>query len=360
MLAMFTKRKLLAGATALSLVTLIVGSTFTWTSLNSQRLNEWRGTSSSEGPGGSLHDDHDNNTPNDPHKDVYIENWGDNLLVARIKLSEYMETGDKNSNAGSIDNTTLVRNANDTATSLLPNTISPDNKIIFTTHIPAASVADCGLDFHTYWNWAMGGSKYYMPASSGDIAAAKASNSSILTDITGYDANSAGAKQTLDCSVITMADYLALPAASQLANNYWIMDTDGWAYWSQLIAPGTATGLLLHTVDRTSEPIDGMYYYAINVKAQMADLTGLYGILKANASNSNTNALTASVTSALTSTPIPDDFTDWITGAAGTEKATTDAANLLGKLFVNAVASGDLAGIDQGQAQTAVNALIGQ
>jgi len=340
--ALFTKRKMLTVATALSLITLIVGSTFTWTSLNSQKVNEWRGSSTITGPGGSLHDDHDNTDGKDKKKHVYIENWGDAILYCRIKLSEYMEMGNPGQNTGSIDVAKNLRNTNNTSTPLLDGTVLADRSIVWTPHVPDTSIADCGKDFHKYFTWSMGGQKWFMPATDSDKQNASQENGSVLSDPKGeYNANTPGAKQTLPSKIISMADYNALSDQGQL-DYYWVIDTDGWCYWSQQLRPGKTTGLLLNEVTRTNEPIKKDYYYAVNVEAEMADYT--FGFPRALQSATPTT---------------PDDFTNWITGAAGVEKATPEAAQLLKDMFLRAVEEGDYGtNVDVNQAEQTIDQII--
>ena len=83
-------------------------------------------------------------------------------------------------------------------------------------------------------------------------------------------------QKTLNAKVITMAEYNSL--SDKLAFEGWVYDSDGWAYWSQPIAPGTATGLLLDKIDyATKNSATGREvsvipqqdsYYAINAVAQ--------------------------------------------------------------------------------------------
>ena len=86
------------------------------------------------------------------------------------------------------------------------------------------------------------------------------------------------AATTETAKVITMAEWKALPAAPSVPGSTagntkadikaWVYDTDGWAYWSQPIAPKTATGLLLDKIAQTSATLDGEWYYAINAVGQ--------------------------------------------------------------------------------------------
>ena len=73
------------------------------------------------------------------------------------------------------------------------------------------------------------------------------------------------AKSTLNGTVMTMAEW---KEAGSRPGNYWVYDTDGWAYWANPIAPGEATGLLLDKIELKKDLAD--WYYAINVEGQFA------------------------------------------------------------------------------------------
>ncbi len=53
-----------------------------------------------------------------------------------------------------------------------------------------------------------------------------------------------------------------------ILGDYWVYDTNGWAYWASPVVPETATGLLLDEVDIVREPLDD-WYYAINVVSEI-------------------------------------------------------------------------------------------
>ncbi len=76
------------------------------------------------------------------------------------------------------------------------------------------------------------------------------------------------AKVTEPGTVMTMQQWID---AGQIPGPYWVVDTDGWAYWAQAIQPGTATGLLLDEINLTYE-IDNDWYYAIDVIGDFASL----------------------------------------------------------------------------------------
>lgn len=105
------------------------------------------------------------------------------------------------------------------------------------------------------------------------------------------------AKETLNAGVISMEQWLARDDDKK-TGNFWVWDTDGWAYWASPIQPGTATGLLLDQIQRTATPIgtEGTeWYYGINVVAQFItadDLgnetgTGFYNNAKGTAPSAN-------------------------------------------------------------------------
>lgn len=80
--------------------------------------------------------------------------------------------------------------------------------------------------------------------------------------------------KTPGSTVISMAEWEEKPM-SQRIGNFWVYDTDGWAYWAAPIDPITdeetfsTTGLLLNHVETISSPAGKQAYYAINVVAQM-------------------------------------------------------------------------------------------
>ena len=86
---MSTKTKKVVSAAAATVLSslLLLGGTLAWQSISQQALNE---ASSEVNPGGRLHDDF-NGVSN---KDIYVENFADEPIYARIRLLEYLEVGD--------------------------------------------------------------------------------------------------------------------------------------------------------------------------------------------------------------------------------------------------------------------------
>jgi len=326
MLEFFSKRKAMAAITCVLMMSLLVAATFAWTNFSAQQINEFRGVgsgSSTSGYGGSLRDDHAENLE---RKDVFVENWGDRALLVRVKLSEYMEIGP---NAGSLtlENGMKFRNADNESTPLVENSINPDGSIIFSPHIATTAPNICELGFHDFWEWTMGGRKWYMPATDEQIQEARRNGgSSVIQDLQEYDENTPGARQTLDGTVILMEDWLRLPSDNN--DNFWVLDSDGWAYWASALRPNTSTSLLMSRVDMIEYPPD-YYMYGIHVQLELASFGQAFSSALAQIDASDI-------------TPIiedPNDFRIWIRGI-GTEQASPDAVQLLRRIFENAAEEG--------------------
>jgi len=300
---MALKRKATAAIATFSLVALIVSGTFAWTNLNSQRVNEWRGAGSpGTGPGGTLHDDHNNDVDNDQNKQVYIENWGNEPLYVRVKLGEYMEvgTGSGLKSLGYDPSTGQpARNPGNQSTPILgltgnANLIDyPDKwKVVwYGDRLNVSGDNPTGIApwyrLSSYWDWQTGGQKYYYPAPESSWTDKNYIDQSSPDDLTAASVNSDGvkAKQTLKATIMSME---AWKAADSPIGNYWVIDrSDGWAYWASALQPGDATGLLLDKVIMAKTAgnyaqyfdLSKSYYYGINVHAEMATKDGTEGDL---------------------------------------------------------------------------------
>ena len=297
------KKKVLFSFLALALTAAIMlTGTFAWQSISQEALNEIG--ENGLNVGGRLHDDFDGE-----NKDIYVENFGNEPILARVRLDEYMEIG---SGAGTKDGD----EGENKATPVVADT-DIDDVNTWTTHIPAATdVTDCdkeGTRLHTYFDWEMGGSTIFMPTfnKNKDSLAADVNGTwggpdgdpnteeDNFTDyqeytdqqqVTGdavYDADDNNvdegedsqegtnhktveethtAKPTQTGTVITMAKW---KEDGSKPGKYWVYDTDGWAYWAEAIQPGEATSLLLSKISLKKEMMDD-WYYGINAVAQFA------------------------------------------------------------------------------------------
>lgn len=318
-----TKRKAFTAILAVVMaVCIIFGGTFAWQSINQEALNE---VSSLRNPGGRLHDDFveitydaDGNKVYQTmtfDKDVYVENftsYADNgvQVFARVRLDEYMEfgVGAGNEDATNRDVKSLVHGA------------KLEDKNTWTTYVPGEnSVFNAENPFSEYWNWEINTDKdkandgvvTYLPTFNKNKDSLEADiNGTFDADFTDYtkytdgqavpgkavydaddddadeivennwDADTAAShghvdvkdethttKQSLSAYVITMDEWLKLPADQQ-TGNFWVWDRDGWAYWANPVNPETATGVLLDGISRKENVINDDWYYAINVVAQ--------------------------------------------------------------------------------------------
>ena len=271
---MSRKRKIYALATVFALSTLVIAGTFAWTNFSAQIVNVFSGLGSGNGgtdpigPGGTLHNDH---SEGDENRQVYIENWGSEPLFVRIRLDEYMEMGlGAGYKSESINQETgeSIPHPGNLAESVVSGA-SIDVVDSWTTHVPNESTPhECDTIFHDYWQWEMGGQKFFFPASESDREDPSFVATNSPANLTEESVNVDGiyAVQTRSSEVLTMAQWLE---QGGLIGDYWVIDTDGWAYWAAPLSPGDTTGLLLNRVIQTTQP-QYDYFYGINVVAQMA------------------------------------------------------------------------------------------
>ena len=137
------KKQLSAVVAAVLVVVVALTGTYAWRSFSQTALNE---AASGGNPGGRLHDDF-----NGSNKDVYVENFGDTPIFARVQLREYMETG---KDAG-----TDRDNPDREATPFFAGADVNDTST-WTVHTPGGAHSS----FHNeYWKWNLGGETVYMP-----------------------------------------------------------------------------------------------------------------------------------------------------------------------------------------------------
>ena len=296
------KKRKLRNIAILSLLGLI-GGTMAFQAFNQQAIND-RENTIQVNVGGRVHDYYNRDTEN---KDVFVENYGERPIMARIRLSEFLEY-----QRGEEDFTPLVAGS------------ERNNLATWITWIPSANNinqrADTGNSsaFNRYAQLTFGWSRegetapWYMPTFNHDnldlrtaaaghardyIAGAGATDGT--TDGTthpgdGTDAywsendtfdNSAGiwpggtveneAAQNLrqQRAPMTIEQWSNL-ADWQQVGDFWVVDhTTGWAYWASLLEPGNASSYLLDAAELTEAIEDtvfnGSYYYGIHVDSQL-------------------------------------------------------------------------------------------
>ncbi len=297
------RRFIAAGISLVLIVAIMLTGTFAWQSISQNVVNEVgvKGLN----VGGRLHDDFNG----EENKDIYVENFGNEPILARIRLDEYMEIGAGAGRKGEQQETNQ-------AEPVVEGTELED-QTTWTTHIPNESgVIDCDTPaskLHEYFEWEMGGSTIFMPTFNKNKDSLKsdingtfagpdgdpATKEDRFTDYQTYtdqqqvqgnavydaddntvdegDSSAEGvnhktveethtAKPTQTGTVITMEQW---KEDGSQPGKYWVYDTDGWAYWAEAIQPGEATGLLLSKISLKKEMTDD-WYYGINAVAQFA------------------------------------------------------------------------------------------
>ena len=298
------KKKLFSGILALVLISAIMlTGTFAWQSISQNVVNEVgvKGLN----VGGRLHDDFNG----EESKDIYVENFGNEPILARIRLDEYMEIGAGAGRKGE-------QQESNQSEPVVEGTELED-QTTWTTHIPnETGVTDCDTPaskLHEYFEWEMGGSTIFMPTFNKNKDSLKSDVNGTFAGPDGdpstkedrfedyqeytnkqqvkgdavYDADdntvdegdgsaegvnhktieeTHTAKPTQTGTVITMAKW---KEDGSQPGKYWVYDTDGWAYWAEAIQPGEATGLLLSKISLKQQMSDD-WYYGINAVAQFA------------------------------------------------------------------------------------------
>ena len=150
------KSKLLTTAVALgTAAALALGGTFAWQSINQTALNE---ASDIVNPGGRLHDDFDGT-----NKDIYVENFADEPIYARIQLGEYFGIV-MNYGTGAETKLDLVGEG-DMDSESHKVTVTKYETFNFADRVDESGVVSAAKDAegNSYWNWTTGGSTVYMP-----------------------------------------------------------------------------------------------------------------------------------------------------------------------------------------------------
>ncbi|MDG6112192.1 DUF6273 domain-containing protein, partial [Lactococcus formosensis] len=248
--------------------------------------------------GGRVHDYYNAESEN---KDVFVENYGERPIMARIRLSEFLE---------------YRRGTDGPFTQIVGgDREEPDT---WTPYIPSATAigtrTGAGAAFNRYSNLRFGRAgeaPWYLPTfnhNNLDLSTAAAGDARDLADDSddvthpgdgteeyweegvtytngsgptntvwhgGTDGATRETAQNLQeqHAPITMTEWFNLPN-NQKIGDFWVMDQEtGWAYWASMLEPEEATSYLLDAAEMTSAIEDtvfnGTYYYGIHVDSQL-------------------------------------------------------------------------------------------
>ncbi len=151
---------------------LLLGGTLAWQSANQTALNE---ASDVVNPGGRLHDDFYIDDNGDYNADIYVENFADDQIFARVKLQEYMEVVLNYNTAGEkLVNIVGSKSLNGAEVTDEPTDNTSGYEYEYITHdsyAPSTGYEEiAGVDQTEgteYWTWTMGSPDsaevYYMP-----------------------------------------------------------------------------------------------------------------------------------------------------------------------------------------------------
>lgn len=284
------KKKL--GVLAVLGLALLVGGTFAFTAFNQQATND-RLRENRADVGGRVHDYYNRDTEN---KDVFVENYGEAPIMARIRLSEFME---------------IQEQGQTTFEPVVGNT-ERDELDTWTTYIPTSenlnARAGDSAAFNRYSNLTFGWTRngqtapWYLPTFNQDSDDPRTAAAGHARDYAedgathpgsgiddywfeghGYD-NSAGTwpgSALIRESVQNLAQERAPMTIEQWENDlnreekigdFWVIDQDtGWAYWASELEAGETTSYLIDPAQMTEEAHDiiGAYYYGIHVESQL-------------------------------------------------------------------------------------------
>ena len=255
-----SKKILSSGTALLCIVAILVSGTLAFLG-SSAATNSFRDTliPPTDLTGANLHDDFAGmqgvNAEGITNKDVYVENTGDKDVFVRIKLTEVFN-GTSQLFMPKIDSTTgAITGAG--------NVDGFEWKLGSDTPKSYNSITDTAQWDNTQAPGAQ--TELVADAIGQATTASKADTSTVGTP----------AGNTLDQDgVISMTGYLALNATQREAFVGWIYDVDGFAYWSQPLAPNTATGLLLDSV-KVPALGEQTYTYDIVVDMEFVDMADI-------------------------------------------------------------------------------------
>ncbi|WP_270322121.1 hypothetical protein [Lactococcus petauri] len=278
----------------------LIGGTFAFAAFNQQAIND-RLRENPAPVGARVHDYFSRQPEN---KDVFVENYGQEPIMARIRLSEFMEY-QKRGQTGWIQVAGGDRHDSSTWTVYRP--VEGD--------INSRSAVDDSSNFTQYSSLTFGWERdnqeepWYLPTlnhDSTDLTTAAAgdaqdylergathpgdgkdnfwqANVSYTNGSTGtpWPGSTEGTRTTSqnlrqERNPVTLQYWREELEEHEQIGNFWVMDeATGWAYWANTLNPGQATSYLIDEarMEDAARAIQGSYYYAIHVDSQLINVS---------------------------------------------------------------------------------------
>jgi surface protein len=291
-----TRRKISAVVATTLSAALLIGGAYAWTDYSQTVTNSFNGVASNQV---LLHDDF-----NGENKDIYVENMGDSPVFVRVKMAEYLQVGNQ-SQLAAYDNPSKKADPTDVTTWAMHT---------WGDTVTDTACVDDAHATHTYYNWVLGSKdsapKYYLSGITesdsngyGGLSETAFEDLELNTEITIGTITTYKRATLAPSDPMTMADYKALlekweqgiiseTEQAQLDTPRWVLDTDGWAYWSHPLQSGKATNLLLDKVETTgTRPADN-WAYNIDVQLQAASVNQLSSWFRDNDSDEGNSGIT--------------------------------------------------------------------
>ncbi|WP_341784277.1 hypothetical protein V4331_01965 [Lactococcus formosensis subsp. formosensis] len=281
---------------------LLVGGTFAFQAFNQQAINDRLRDNEVE-VGGRVHDYYNRETEN---KDVFVQNYGQEEIMARIRLSEFMEIQERGQSSF-----TPVVEGTERADVTSWTTWKPEAEEMSQRQIGSDSAR-----FEPYSNLTFGWHRdgqfapWYLPTFNLDEADERTAAAGHARDyIAGngatdgstdgathpgdgtdafwsedesYDNSTGtwpGSQATRETAQhlqqerppLTIEEWTELDNSEKIGD-FWVIDYQtGWAYWASKLQVGETTSYLLDAAQMTpaADDINGSYYYGIHVSSHL-------------------------------------------------------------------------------------------
>lgn len=296
-------KKLIAAVAVLTAFLIVLSTAYAWNSMTQQRINL---LTTKSAPSANLHDDF----AGGPEKDVYVENNGNQSLLVRVQLTELLIKSGEVLPEGAVDNAFAAgwhvhtpADGDCTNCGFAAHEYFSWSMDGHKFYMPAAESAlgdpdeqieplavgdmDEIIDYESLLRGAFAENPtalaYMDEYMSGDDTNAGLLQEEILAldivvphDVRQYDGqpeeelarNLNEVRLTLiPTQIITMADWAGGDTYGEAyaVGSFWVMDTDGWCYWANALAPRRATGQLLSSVPHENILPGDDIIYRINV-----------------------------------------------------------------------------------------------